>query len=151
MRELVKGVDLKGTYGCAAFSLRKTARVVTQLYDEALREAGLRSTQFTVLVTIAKSQPATVGDLAALTLMDPTTMTRHLSLLKAEGLVEVAPRGQRRAKLVRLTPKGEKALVRATPVWRGMQARFVGAFGEGKWNSMRRELELLAGLAAQPR
>ena len=151
MRELIEGVDLTGTGACAAFSLRKTARAVTQVYDAGLRETGVRSTQFTILVAIAKSQPATVGALAKLTLMDPTTMTRNLRLLKSEGLVEVSPRGERREKCVRLSKKGERALARSVPVWRAMQSRFVASFGERKWSEMRRELELLAALAVERR
>lgn len=151
MRQLVEGVDLKGTFGCAAFSLRKTARVVTQLYDDALRGAGVRSTQYAILVAIAKDQPATIGDVAERTLTDPTTMTRNLRLLKAEGLVEIAARGAKRAKLVRLSKKGERVLVKATPAWRAMQTRFVGRFGERKWEEMRRELETLAAIATGPR
>jgi DNA-binding MarR family transcriptional regulator len=147
LRNLVDGVDLKGTYACAAFSLRKTARAVTQVYDEALREAGLRSTQFTVLVAVAKVQPVSVGALAQKTLMDATTMTRNLALLKAEGLVTVGARGAKREKLVRLTAKGQKALARATPVWRDMQTRFIGTFGQRKWDDVRRDLETLAALA----
>ena len=149
MRELVEGVDLKGTGACAAFNLRKTSRAVTQLYDAGLAKAGLRSTQFTILVATAKAQPATVGALAQLTLMDPTTMTRNLRLMRRAGLVEISPRGERREKLVRLTGKGSRALARATPVWREVQARFVSKFGERKWFEMQRELEMLAALAAR--
>ena len=36
---------------CACTHLRKAARTVTQVFDEALRSSGLRATQFTLLVT----------------------------------------------------------------------------------------------------
>ncbi len=149
MATLVQGVDLAGTASCAAFNLRKTARVVTQQYDEALRKAGLRSTQFTILIAIAKSPHASVRSLAELTLMDATTMTRNLRLLAADGLVEVPARGTRREKRVRLTKTGERALARATPLWRAAQARFVSAFGERRWSQMRRELDQVATLVHQ--
>jgi DNA-binding MarR family transcriptional regulator len=141
-------IDLAGTRGCAAFNLRKTARVVTQAYDAALRPSGLRSTQFTVLIAIARLEAPSVGALAEATLMDATTMTRNLRLLKSAGLIEISPRGASREKQVRLSKAGERALARAVPMWREVQARFVAAFGQGKWSKMRAELEEVASLAA---
>src|SRR5262245_66565161 len=117
MLEHVEGVDLKVTRACAAFNLRRTARAVTQLYDAALRDTGLRSTQYAILVAIAKAQPLSVGALAGLILADQTTMTRNLRLLESCGFVNVSPRGARREKRVRLTKKGGQALARATPLW----------------------------------
>jgi len=147
MKAPIAGVDLTGTGTCAAFNLRRASRVVTQLYDAGLSPTGLRSTQFTILVATAKNQPASVGALAEVTLMDQTTMTRNLSLMAREGLIEISARGAKREKLVRLTAAGERALAKAVPVWRAMQERFLASFGAGKWRELRQELELAAGLA----
>ena len=151
MKAPIAGVDLTGTGTCAAFNLRRASRVVTQLYDAGLSPTGLRSTQFTILVATAKSQPTSVGGLAELTLMDQTTMTRNLRLMVREGLIEVAARGAKRVKLVRLTKAGERALAKAVPVWRTTQERFLAAFGAGPWRDMRQALELAAGLAVETR
>jgi DNA-binding MarR family transcriptional regulator len=147
MKTPIAGVDLTGTGTCAAFNLRRASRVVTQLYDAGLSETGLRSTQFTILVATAKSQPTSVGALAELTLMDQTTMTRNLALMARAGLIEISPRGAKREKSVRLTPVGERRLAKAVPVWRATQERFLSALGTGKWRELRPELELAAGLA----
>jgi DNA-binding MarR family transcriptional regulator len=147
MKAPIAGVDLTGTGTCAAFNLRRASRVVTQLYDAGLSETGLRSTQFTILVATAKSQPASVGALAELTLMDQTTMTRNLALMARAGLIEVSARGRKREKSVRLTHLGERKLAKAVPVWRATQERFLSALGAGKWRQLRPELELAAGLA----
>lgn len=149
MKAPIVGVDLTGTGTCAAFNLRRVSRVVTQLYDAGLSSTGLRSTQFTILVATAKNQPASVGALAGVTLMDQTTMTRNLRLMAREGLIDVSARGARREKQVRLTTAGERALAKAVPAWRATQERFLGAFGAGKWRGMRQELELAAGLAVE--
>lgn len=149
MKAPIAGVDLTGTGTCAAFNLRRASRVVTQLYDAGLSSTGLRSTQFTILVAAAKNQPASVGTLAEVTLMDQTTMTRNLRLMARGGLIEVSARGARREKQVRLTAEGERALAKAMPAWRATQERFLGVFGAGKWRGMRRELELAAGLAVE--
>lgn len=148
MKSPIAGVDLTGTGACAAFSLKRASRVVTQLYDAGLAAVGVRSTQFAILVATAKNQPVSIGALAKITLMDETTMTRNVRLLARDGLVDVPARGAKREKRVRLTAKGERALARAVPVWRATQARFVAAVGAGTWRAMLRELET-ASVAAQ--
>jgi DNA-binding MarR family transcriptional regulator len=148
MKALIEGVDLTGTYGCAAFNLRRASRVVSQLYDTGLQAVGLRATQFAILVAVGKRQPVSVGKLAQITVIDQTTMTRNLAPLARDGLIELSARGAKREKRVRLTAKGERALTRAVPVWRALQERFVAAFGAGNWREMRRELEVLTAAAA---
>jgi DNA-binding MarR family transcriptional regulator len=78
--------------------------------------------------------------------IDAATMTRSLQLLEKDGLIQIAPRGVRRQRLLTLTSRAEKALALAVPLWRAMQARFVGSLG-GKWQEFRDELERAAEVA----
>ena len=146
---MVEDIDLRGAFGCAAFTLRKTARVITQAYDGAMRVGGLRSTQFTILVAVHRSQPLSIGKLAKVVLMSPATMTRSLALLKNEGLVDIAPRGPRREKHVRLTDAGRRALARTAPLWRKAQQRFELMYGIQSWSQLRRELDRVAQLRGE--
>ena len=146
---MVENIDLKGAFGCAAFTLRKTARVITQAYDGAMRAGGLRSTKFTILVAVRRSQPSSIGKLAKLTLMSPTTMTRSLALLKADGLVDITARGPRREKQVRITEEGARALARTAPLWREAQQRFEHMYGVKNWSLLRRELDRVARLRGE--
>lgn len=149
MKRRTNELDLTGTRGCAAFNLRMASRAVAQVYDTALAPSGLRSTQFAILVAVAKTQPVSVGGLAEVTLSDQTTMTRNLGTMARDGLIAISPRGARREKTVRLTAKGTRALAKATPAWRATQDRFVGAFGQQNWRAVRQQLEVLAGIAVQ--
>jgi DNA-binding MarR family transcriptional regulator len=146
---MVEDINLKGAFGCAAFTLRKTSRLVTQAYDNAMRAGGLRSTQFTILVAIYRLQPVSVGKLAQLTMMSPTTMTRNLALLKSDGLIEIADRGPRREKFVRITKEGESALARTVPLWRAAQQTFERMFGAHNWSALRHELDRVAQLRVE--
>jgi DNA-binding MarR family transcriptional regulator len=92
--------------GCACKNLRRTARAVTQLYDETLRPSGLRVTQFTLLVAVAVSQPVPITRLADALALDRTTLARDLKPLTERGLVEVAAGEDRRVRVVRLTRQG---------------------------------------------
>lgn len=139
-------LDLAGTSGCAAYQFRRTSRAVAKLYDAALAPSGLRSTQFAILTAIAKLQPVSISRVAEILLIDATTMTRSLKLLEKDGLIEIAPRGERRQRLLTLTSKATKALALAVPLWQKAQARFLARLG-GKWQALRDELEHAAEVA----
>ena len=136
--------DLSGTASCVAFNLRRTARAVTNLYDSALQPSGVRSTQFAILVAVAKSQPVSIGRLAQLLLVDRTTLTRSLALMEKEGLLNVSERSIMRQRFVTLTGQGGRSLIRSVPLWRKAQRRYLASIGEGSWRRLQRELERLA-------
>jgi DNA-binding MarR family transcriptional regulator len=140
-------LDLSGTGYCAAFNFRRTARAVTQLYDAALQESGLRSTQFAILVGIAKKQPVSIGALGGVLVIDPTTLTRSLRLLKKEGLITISDRSTMRQRFLRIAPKGARTLARSLPLWRRAQREFVSTIGAKHWTDLRNELERLARVA----
>jgi DNA-binding MarR family transcriptional regulator len=141
------GLDLSGSGYCVAFNSRKAARAVTKLYDLELAPAGIRSTQFAVLITLAKSQPVSIGDLAAALLIDTTTLTRSLRLMRKQGLLTISERSTMRQRFVTLTLEGTHALQNSLPRWRTVQTRFVNAIGKGHWKVLRQELAHLSAIA----
>jgi hypothetical protein len=64
---------------CACANLRRAARLVTQLYDDALRPSGLRATQFTLLQALTLAPGISQKELAGLLGIDSFTLTRTLS------------------------------------------------------------------------
>jgi DNA-binding MarR family transcriptional regulator len=139
--------DFRGVGYCGCFNFRRTARAVTRLYDQAFQSCGLRSTQFSIMVGIAKTQPTSIGDLANVMVIDSTTLTRSLGRLQKEGVLTISPRSVRRQRFVTLTPKGEKLLAESLPAWRTAHERFVQALGAEHWVTLRAELERIARLA----
>jgi len=139
-----RNLDLTGTGSCASFNLRRTARAVTRMFDMALQESGMRSTQFSILVGIMKSQPVSIGALAEVLIIDPTTLTRSLRLLQKEGFITISNRAEMRQRFLKITGKGERALARSLPAWRKVQQRFVTTVGAEQWKGLRNGLEELA-------
>jgi DNA-binding MarR family transcriptional regulator len=133
--------------GCACKRVRRTARAVTQLYDETLRPSGLRVTQFTLLVGVALSEPVPITRLADALGLDRTTLARDLKSLTERGLVEITAGADRRMRLVRLTDQGREAIGRAYPLWRQAQARILEGSGPDRWPAMAAGLEEVAALA----
>lgn len=142
-------VDLHGTGACASFNFRRTARAVTRLFDLAFQPSGIRSTQFSILVGVAKTQPTPISGLADLLVIDPTTLTRSLRLLEKEGLLAISKRSTLRQRFVTLTPQGEQKLANSLPQWRAAQERFSQAVGPEYWSNLRNELERLAHVALE--
>jgi DNA-binding MarR family transcriptional regulator len=121
---------------CACANLRKAARAVTQLFDEALAPSGLRATQFTLLVTSRLMGESTINKLAEKMAMDRTTLSRNLKPLVRSGLLEVRSGEDGRTRLVRLTQAGEKALEEAYPLWQQAQRETVSALGEERYEAL---------------
>lgn len=114
---------------CACGQVRMAARAVTQLYDEALRPAGMRVTQFGILAAVRWRGPLTLTSLAELTQTDRTTLTRNLRPLSRQGWVQIVPGADRREREISLTPQGRDALRAARPYWEHAQRTMAEALG----------------------
>ena len=149
MQKRSGGVDpeFSGLAYCVAFNSRKAARAVTRLYDSALAPVGVRSTQLAVLITLAKSQPVSIGSLAETLSVDTTTLTRSLRPMRRQGLLAISERSAMRQRFVTLTTKGTRALADSMPLWRDVQIRFAKAIGEDHWKVLQRELARLSTTA----
>jgi DNA-binding MarR family transcriptional regulator len=108
-------------------SLREASRAVTQLYDAAIAGAGVRSTQFSLLVALAQAPRVPVSKLAEVLVMDRTTLTRNLAPLVRDGLVEEQPMPDKRVRAFALTAQGRRVFEQALPAWRRAQTRITRA------------------------
>jgi DNA-binding MarR family transcriptional regulator len=117
--------------GCLAGNLRAASRVVTRVYDSALRDTGLRITQVAVLAQVRKLQPLTVTELATELSSERSSVARDVAVLEHSGLVTTTVKSDdRRAREVRLTALGEQTLRDCAPAWHDAQATTRLAFGE---------------------
>src|ERR1700675_2086361 len=119
---VTRGPSAPGLSPCVCNTLRMVTRAVTQLYDDALRASGLRVTQFSILATIARMDGANLRQLEDALALDQTTLTRSLTLLERDGVIERVPHPDGRIKAMRLTSRGRRALEMARPLWARAQA-----------------------------
>jgi DNA-binding MarR family transcriptional regulator len=130
---------------CNGTAMRKAMRRVSQIYDVALAPCGLRSTQRSILVTIARAATPSMGELAALLVLDRSALAHNLKPLARDGLIEViADQHDGRSRLVALTQAGRKKLAQSLPLWEEAQRRFEGAFGEKEARELRTTLDYIA-------
>lgn len=103
---------------CLCLASQRAARVLARRFDEALRPAGITSGQFSLLISLNRPSPPTIGSVASLLAMDRTTLTANLKPLERRGLLTttVDP-DDRRGRLLTLTEAGHAVLAQATPIW----------------------------------
>jgi DNA-binding MarR family transcriptional regulator len=132
---------------CACFNVRKAARAVTALYDRTLAPCGLRTTQVTLLVALARAGDLPFTRLAGILGMDRTTLTRNVGPLERDGLLTLRPGPDRRVKLVAITDAGRRTLAAAIPLWQTAQREITAGIGPGRWEAIRREIGRMTELA----
>lgn len=115
---------------CACLNARRLARQLTQLYDQTLRSAGVRSTQLPLLATIGLRGATTLTHLADAVVMDRTTLTRSLALLERKRWVKSSAGADLRTREVSLTRSGWAVLQQAMPLWDKAQAQVATVVGE---------------------
>jgi DNA-binding MarR family transcriptional regulator len=115
---------------CLAVRVRMLNRVITNLYDEALRPLGLKVSQLNILVVTAKLGTARPAEVCDLLLLDPSTLSRNVERMQAHGWLETVADSDRRAQPFRITFAGRALLKRAVPLWEQAQQRAAELLGE---------------------
>ena len=134
---------------CMCSSFRRTARALTQLYEEAFRPLGLRATQFTILQFLSIAGEVSQGQMGEMLAMDSTSLTRTLALMVRHGWIAERRGADRRERLLRLARAGEKKLERALPVWEEVQSRLRQNIGETRWKELLHSTSAVTELAME--
>jgi DNA-binding MarR family transcriptional regulator len=125
---------------CACQNLRRLSRVVTRIYDQELRKAGIEITQFGLLIALAALGEANQKRLGAGFAMDSTTLTRTLGLLGKQAWVRSRRGKDRRERLFRLTAAGKRQMAMAQPYWERAERRLRNELGDAAWKKTRKAI-----------
>jgi len=117
---------------CLCLHVQRAARVLARRFDDALRPVGLTSGQFSLLASLNRPEPPSIGMVANVLAMDRTTLTANLKPLERRKLVKIVPdKNDKRNRLVNLTKAGHRLLEEALPIWRethgAIEKRVAGA------------------------
>src|SRR5438309_2579010 len=133
---------------CIAVRLRMLNRVITNIYDHALRPLDLKVSQMNILVAAASMGTARpLGGCEYLEL-DVSTLSRNVDRMKARGWLEVVPDKDGRAQPFRLTPQGRKLLEKAVPAWSAAQQQVKQVLGDEVVNQLHRAVKRIGAAAA---
>ncbi len=134
---------------CMCGSFRRTARALAQLYDEALRPAGLRNTQMTILQALERTREVTQGRLGEILAMDSTSLTRTLAIMRKEGWIAERRGTDKRERWLSLSKAGATKLKAATGRWDKVQARLREKLGPAGWKNLMQWTNEVAGTATE--
>jgi DNA-binding MarR family transcriptional regulator len=137
-----------GTMPCICTTLRKAARAVSRLYDDAIVDAGMSTAQFAVLRNIDRAGELPLSRLAEMLVMERTSLYRMLAPLTRQDWVAIAASPHGRAKIARLTDAGRAAMAGATAHWSRVQADFVESLGQREWAALADALQDIAARAS---
>ncbi len=144
---LIKQLSTEVRGACACDKMRKAARKITRRYNEALKPAGIKVTQFTILAAICVKEGATLTDLSSHVGMERTTFLRNLKPLESQALIKTTDDGVGRARSAKLTDKGVIVMEKALPLWRRAQRALRKQVGDDMWARVQEELAAFGQLA----
>jgi DNA-binding MarR family transcriptional regulator len=130
---------------CLCLHTQRAARALARRFDEALRPLVLSNGQFSLLMSLNRPMPPSMGAVASLLAMDRTTLTAALKPLQRRRLVTVTvDPADKRGRLLTLTPAGRSLLARATPVWERTHAQLDDRLAKGEPDRLRGSLRALS-------
>lgn len=132
---------------CCCFNIRKIMRAVTQFFDRHLEQAGIRATQFTLLIELSATKAKTLTEIAEGLVMDRTTLTRNLKPLEKLGLITTIQPVDKRSKAYILTDKGKELVNRCIPLWQTAQDGIVNSLGSERYRNLVKELYAMLSIA----
>ncbi len=104
---------------CLCLHVQRAARALARRFDDALRDVGITSGQFSLLMSLNRPEPPTISSVADLLAMDRTTLTAALKPLQRRKLVTVSvDKEDRRSRRLSLTEAGRAVLASAVPIWK---------------------------------
>jgi DNA-binding MarR family transcriptional regulator len=107
--------------GCTNLKLRQLSRRVTRHYDAIVSATGLKNTQYSLLSHVVVLGPIQLSALAAKMQLDPSTLTRNLQPLIAQGWLALEPGDDARSRRVIATPAGQALRIEAQRAWKRAQ------------------------------
>jgi DNA-binding MarR family transcriptional regulator len=140
--DLVKRGAAEVIGDCIATRLRMANRVITKVYDDALRPFGLKVTQMSMLVVAENRGLIRQTEVGAELQLDDSTLSRNLKLMRANGWLDEEPGDDARVHSYRLTQRGRALLGEAIPAWRNAQKEaklLLGAAGAQALRQFARE------------
>ena len=133
---------------CIAVRLRMLNRIVTNIYDDALRPLDLKVSQMNILVAAAKMRTARPVEVCEHLHLDVSTLSRNVERMKSRGWLEVVPDEDGRSQPFRLTSQGRKLLEKAIPAWSEAQHQLQKLLGDGFVEQLNRAMKRVTQGAA---
>ncbi len=132
---------------CIAVRMRLLNRVITGVYDDALRPLGVKTSQLNILVAAAYLGLARPAEICRRLKMDLSTLSRNVERMRARGWIEVREdEKDARAHPFRVSAKGRRLLEKAFPAWERAQQKAKDLLGRSEAAALGKAAERLGSL-----
>jgi len=131
---------------CLAARVRLLNRVISGLYDRALRPYDVTVAQLNLLSAIAQAEPVAAGKLADLLSLEISTLSRNMHLMEELGLIRIAKAERGNGRVISITDVGKRKLAEVLPAWRAAQHEAADLLGSDTREPLKR---LVDGLLAE--
>ena len=130
---------------CLCLHVQRAARALARRFDEVLRPLELTNGQFSLLMSLNRPEPPSIGSVAELLAMDRTTLTANLKPLERRGLVTVTvDEADKRSRRMALTSAGRSLLAAAVPIWKRTHAAIDRILANSSPDRLRADLRALS-------
>lgn len=138
------GVQREIHDSCFCLALQRAARAVARRYDRAFKQIGITSGQFSIMAVVSGLKPLPLTKVARILGQDRTTLTRNIASMKRNGLIATTTGDDERVRGLSLTPRGQRLLSEALPLWRSAQRESTRLAGQTAMQEMRPYLDRLS-------
>jgi len=83
---------------CLASRVRQLSRIVTRVYDDAMRPLGITASQFTLLTQLGQQDGITAVEIGYTLDIEKSTLSRNLKRLLTLDLIDMEPPAGRRGR-----------------------------------------------------
>ena len=114
---------------CIAVRVRLLNRIITNIYDTAMRPHGISLNQASILTLITMSDTVGHGDLGRMLFMEKSTVSRNIERMKKKGWIATEPSEETGTAVITITPKGGQILEKAYAAWAEAQNEAIRCLG----------------------
>ena len=117
---------------CHCYAIRQVSTKITQIYDEALLESGLKITQYAILRYISFLKNTNLMKLSISMGYNRSTLGRNIRILERKELIYLDKGKDKRELNIRITKYGLKILNVATKCWIKINTEITKKLGVNK-------------------
>ena len=128
---------------CYCTNIRRCSNILTDFYDEALKESGLTIAQYYLLINLSRLGKANITHWAEYIGLDRSTMVRNVQLLQKREYIEET---EGNGKTLMLSATGIEVLEQAKAGWDKAQAELEDFLGKDDAGELLRIGRKLQGL-----
>ena len=132
---------------CLAGRVRKLSRVITGIYDRAMRPHGIKVNQAGILIMLTLVEKPTAGDISRKFQMEKSTVSRNVERMRKQGWIEASEGEGGLSQLITVTPKGKKILADIYGKWEKAQREVSELLGEDGVKA----IHILTGRISEPK